>query len=92
MASQTSGTSGRRTAGLFDIRTIIGGLLAVYGVLLTLMGVFGDTEESKTGGVNANLYAGLGLLVVGAAFLTWARLRPVRVPVDPAEKGSADAL
>lgn len=72
----------QRTAGLFDIRTIIGGLLAAYGVLLTLMGLFGDTEEAKTGGVNANLWAGLGLLVVGGVFLVWARLRPVQVPAS----------
>lgn len=73
----------QRTAGLFDIRTIIGGLLGAYGVLLTLMGLFGDTEEAKTGGVNANLWAGLALLVVGVVFLAWARLRPVRVPATP---------
>ncbi|MBZ5735739.1 hypothetical protein K8Z61_14690 [Nocardioides sp. TRM66260-LWL] len=71
-----------RTAGLFDIRTIIGGLLGVYGVLLTLMGLFGDAEEEKTGGINANLWAGLVLLVVGVAFVAWARLRPVQVPAD----------
>ena len=51
------------------------------------MGLFGDTEESKTGGVNANLWAGIALAVVGAAFLLWARLRPV---VVPAEKPAAD--
>ena len=46
------------------------------------MGIFGDPETEKTGGVNANLWAGLALLVVGAAFLLWARLRPVVVPED----------
>jgi hypothetical protein len=70
----------RHTAGLFDIRNIIGGLLGVYGVILTLMGIFGDQEEEKTGGVNANLWAGLVLLAVAAVFLIWARVRPVVVP------------
>jgi hypothetical protein len=70
----------RHTAGLFDIRNIIGGLLAVYGVILTLMGLFGDEEGDKTGDVNANLWAGLVMLVVGIAFLVWARVRPVVVP------------
>ena len=47
------------TAGALDIRNIIGGLLGVYGVILTLMGIFGDKENDKTGDVNANLWAGL---------------------------------
>ncbi len=70
----------KKTAGAFDIRSIIGLLLAVYGVILTAMGLFADTEEDKTGDINSNLYAGLGLLVVGLGFLLWARLRPIRVP------------
>ena len=69
-------------AGIFDIRNIIGALLAVDGVILLLVGLFGDPEEDKTGGVNANLWAGLALLVVGAAFLAWAKMRPVVVPDD----------
>ena len=60
-------TTGKKTAGAFDIRNIIGGLLGIYGVILTLMGLFGDTEEEKTGGVNANLWAGLALLAWSAA-------------------------
>ncbi len=75
------GNRGHR-AGIFDIRNIIGLLLAVDGLILFLAGVFGDTEEDKTGGVNANLWAGLVLLVVGLAFIAWARLRPVVVPDD----------
>jgi hypothetical protein len=75
----------RHRAGALDIRNIIGGLIGVYGVILTLMGIFGDPETEKTGGPNANLWAGLVMLVVGAAFLIWARLRPVLVPehTDP---------
>ena len=73
----------RHTAGILDIRNIIGALLGVYGVILLLMGIFGDTEGEKTGDVNANLWAGLVLLVVGVVFIAWARLRPVRVPDLP---------
>jgi len=79
MAEQTA-SSGRHTAGALDIRNIIGGLLGAYGVILLLMGIFGDTESDKTGDVNANLWAGIALVVVSAIFLTWARLRPVVVP------------
>ena len=74
--------AGGHTAGAFDIRNIIGSLLSIYGVLLVLAGLFMDTEEEKTGGVNANLWTGLGLLVAGVAFLLWARLKPIIVPAD----------
>jgi hypothetical protein len=70
----------RHNAGLLDIRNIIGSLLAAYGVILTLMGIFGDEALAKTGGVDANLWAGLVLLAVGIAFIVWARVRPVFVP------------
>lgn len=75
----------QRKAGAFDIRNIIGLLLTIYGVVLTLMGLFADPETEKTGGTNANLYAGLALLVVGIGFLAWSRLRPIVVPahVEP---------
>lgn len=68
-----------KTAGIFDIRNVIGALLGVYGVILLLMGLFGNKEYAKTGDVNANLWGGLVLLVVGIVFLAWAGLRPVVV-------------
>jgi hypothetical protein len=80
MPESTASTPRRHTAGLLDIRNIIGSLIGVYGVILTLMGLFGDQEGDKTGDVNANLWAGLVMIVVGAVFVTWARLRPVVVP------------
>jgi hypothetical protein len=80
-------TGQKHTAGVLDIRNIIGGLLGVYGVILVLVGLFGDKELHKTDGWNANLWAGIVLVVVAAVFLTWARLRPTVVPdhVDPPE-------
>lgn len=75
----------KTTAGAFDIRNVIGALLALYGAILTLMGLFGDPETDKTGGVNANLWAGLALLVVGVGFLVWARVKPVVVAEVPPE-------
>ena len=74
--------SGGHTAGAFDIRNIIGALLGIYGVLLLIAGIFMDAEEAKTGGVNANLWTGLALVVAGAVFLLWARLKPIIVPPD----------
>ena len=78
----------QQTAGAFDIRNVIGGLLGLYGLVLTLMGIFGDAETDKTGGVNANLWAGIAMLVVGVAFIVWARLRPVVVEPDAGDGGS----
>ncbi|WP_374969952.1 hypothetical protein [Terrabacter sp. BE26] len=80
-APAPSETQGRRhTAGAFDIRNFIGALLGLYGVILTLLGIFADKAYDKTGNVNANLYAGIVLLVISAAFIGWARLRPIIVP------------
>ena len=61
MTDNTSQAGGpeKHTAGALDIRNIIGGLLGTYGVILVLMGLFGDKELEKTGDVNANLWAGL---------------------------------
>ena len=89
MSDQTSSTQGgeRHTAGAFDIRNIIGLLLGVYGVILLLAGLFaGSGDHAKTGGVNANLWTGVALLVVGGAFLLWAKAKPIVVPehVEPA--------
>jgi hypothetical protein len=69
----------------FDIRLIIALLAGVYGLVITIMGLFFMTDEEidKSAGVNINLWAGLGLLVVGLLFVLWARLRPLRVPVLP---------
>lgn len=69
---------------LFDIRTIVGALLGSYGVILVITGLVHDTaaEEAKTGGINVNLWAGLGMAAVSLAFIVWALLRPV-VPPEP---------
>jgi drug/metabolite transporter (DMT)-like permease len=78
-----SGTSKRaHRAGIFDIRVFIGALLGVYGVILTLTGLFAtnDDELAKTDDFNINLVAGIVMIVAGAAFIAWARLRPVVVP------------
>ena len=51
--------STRKAANLFDLRRIIGGLFVVYGLLLTLLGLFDSQEEiDKAAGVNINLWAG----------------------------------
>ncbi|KRE56396.1 hypothetical protein [Phycicoccus sp. Soil748] len=86
MPDQTTG-AGKKTAGAFDIRNIIGLLLGTYGVILLLAGLFGDKALDKTGGVNANLWTGLALVVASVVFLGWARLKPIVVPEEVAKAG-----
>ena len=80
MSESSTSSPRRHTAGLLDIRNIIGTLIGAYGVILTLMGLFADQAPDKTGDVNANLWAGLVMIVVGLVFVTWARRRRVVVP------------
>jgi hypothetical protein len=80
-SSSQASDSGAHKAGLFDIRIIIGGLIGIYGIVLTLLGLFGgDADKTKADGVNINLWAGLVMLAGALAFLAWARLRPIIVP------------
>lgn len=87
-SSPQTGTAHR--AGAFDIRNIIGALMGVYGVILTLAGLLGEHEPAKTGGVNANLWTGLALVVVAVAFIAWARVRPIVVP-EHGERADGEA-
>ncbi|WP_459545473.1 hypothetical protein [Nocardia sp. X0981] len=66
---------------LFDIRTIVGALLGLYGIVLVIAGLVHGTAgaDTRTGGINANLWTGVALLVAALAFVVWARLRPVAV-------------
>ena len=71
------------SAGAFDIRSIIGGLLGLYGLILVAVGLW-FTEEAdkvKADGENLNLIVGIGLLVAAALFIAWVVLRPLKVPV-----------
>jgi drug/metabolite transporter (DMT)-like permease len=72
-------------AGAFDIRLIIALLIGVYGVILTIMGAAftSDEEIAKAADVNINLWAGIGMLVVSALFVIWAKTRPLVVPAEP---------
>ncbi|OPF83590.1 hypothetical protein VT50_0204855 [Streptomyces antioxidans] len=61
----------------FDVRWLIAGLLGLYGAVLTVLGVTdGAAEVAKADGIRINLWIGLGLLAVAAAFAVWARLAP----------------
>ncbi|MEA5358177.1 hypothetical protein VA596_01405 [Amycolatopsis sp., V23-08] len=81
-----------KKAGAFDIRLIIALLIGVYGVILTVMGIWftSEAERQKAAGVNINLWAGIGMLVVSALFFVWAQVRPLVVPAEPETTEAAD--
>ena len=82
---------GPHRAGLFDIRVIIGALIGLYGLIILVTGFFtSDAQLAKSDGLNINVMAGIGMLVVAAGFVLWARLRPIVVPVDPKGDDVAD--
>lgn len=76
-----------KRAGLFDLRGVLALLFAVYGVVLTIMGIFATSEEDlrKAGDINVNLWMGLGMLATASTFALWQRLRPLAVPDEAAE-------
>ena len=84
---------------LFDIRNVIGALLAIYGVVLTVAGFAPElVRERDKGasnnpvdlyfGTDANWWVGLALIGVAVAFFTWAWLRPVRLKETPTTSAS----
>jgi len=81
--SQTpeTGTEAPQSAAarLFDLRSMIGGLFVLYGIMLTVAGFFTSSANlAKASHININLWMGLGMLVVGILFLVWWRLNPVK--------------
>jgi cation transport ATPase len=67
-----------RAANLFDLRRIIGGLFAIYGVILFVLGIAASQKEiDKAAGWNLNLWVGLAMIIVSAIFLGWAFARPL---------------
>ena len=91
MTSTDRPTQRSRRAAAFDIRLVIALLMGVYGIVLTVLGIGFTTDEeiTRSAGVNINLWAGLGMVVVAALFSLWTWLRPLRVPEpdEPAETG-----
>jgi hypothetical protein len=87
-------TTAPKAATLFDLRTVIAALFGIYGVMLTVMGLIGSSPEqlAKAGGINLNLWTGLGMLVVAALFALWLFLRPSTVGAseDPAQPVGGD--
>ncbi|MDT0350918.1 hypothetical protein RM445_15410 [Pseudonocardia sp. DSM 45834] len=76
---------------LFDLRSVIGLLFVVYGLVLTVLGLIGETPEelAKAGGLALNLWMGLSMLIVGIIFYVWAFVKPP-MPPEPDEMAQID--
>ena len=84
----TVGGTEKRKVGLFDIRIIIASLIGLYGVILVVTGLFAsEAQAEKAAGVNINVVAGIVMILFAAAFVAWARIRPIIVPPEPREAG-----
>jgi xanthine/uracil/vitamin C permease (AzgA family) len=78
MSERNDDVPASKISKLFDIRLIVGGLLVIYGAVLTIKGAIDTTAAvRKAAGIRLNLWTGLGMLVVGLLMLLWMRLRPL---------------
>ena len=77
------------SSGLFDLRYLIGGLFTVYGIVLIVASFF--VSNAKAGGIDIDLWLGLGMLILGVFFLVWARSRPLRLEGQSALAQADDA-
>jgi uncharacterized membrane protein len=87
-----SGSGKKHTAGAYDVRFVIGALIGFFGIVLVVMGLVNNSgaDLAKAGGVNANLWTGIAMVVVAVVFAVWTWLRPV--VVDPSTIDDADDL
>src|SRR4051795_6171387 len=89
--SEPSTDRAERAANLFDLRRIIGGVFVAWGVLLIILGLTASDEDAnKAAGININLYAGIGMLIVGLVFVTWALTRPLGRELREADQGELE--
>ena len=66
-----------RLAKLFDLRSFIGALFVIFGVLVTIPGLTASKAEiDKAAGINLALWIGLIMLATGLLFLLWVWLKP----------------
>jgi hypothetical protein len=75
---------GRRTsdplATLFDIRSFIGSLFVIFGIIVTIVGLTAtDADIAKAAGVNLSLILGPVMLAFGVGFIVWVLVSPPEI-------------
>ena len=74
-----------RLAKLFDLRSFIGALFVIFGVLLIIPGLSASPATiAKAAGINLQLWVGAIMLAGGILFLLWVIFRPPP-PITAAE-------
>ncbi len=67
-------------AKLFDLRTFIGSLFVVFGILVTLRGLTASRADiDKAAGINLSLWTGIIMLLTGVVFVVWMLVSPPEV-------------
>ncbi len=78
-----------RLAKLFDLRSFIGALFLIFGVLVTIAGLAASQATiNKAAGINLGLWVGLIMLAMGVFFIAWILLKPP-APITTAEAEAA---
>lgn len=82
-----------RYARFMDLRFVLALLFAIFGVIVTITGIFATPEEiAKAAGVNISLWTGIALLLLSAFFSVWVLKSPPEVPTSVMdEQDSGDA-
>ena len=96
--AESSAGPARGRVSLFDLRWILAVLFAIYGIVVTLMGLLAHAKTYTASGVDigvdVNLWTGVPMLLLAIAFAVWAWARPTFVQVNPgadvSPEGSAD--
>ena len=71
-----------RLAKLFDLRTFIGALFVIFGLVVAIEGlVASQASISKAQGINLSLWTGLCMLALGVVFIVWVLVRPPSLDV-----------
>jgi hypothetical protein len=78
-----------RLAKMFDLRTFIGVLFVIFGVLVIIPGIIANPADiEKAAGINLALWVGGMMLVLGIVFLAWVLASPPP-PVTKEEMAAA---
>jgi hypothetical protein len=66
-----------RLAKMFDLRTFIGVLFVIFGVLVIIPGIIANPADiEKAAGINLALWVGGFMLLLGVIFLAWLLASP----------------
>src|SRR4051794_29758125 len=80
----------KKAANRFDIRRIIGGVFLLYGLILTVVGIFGsEAVKNRGAGVNGTLWPARGMRAVGWLMAAGALTRRAEPPARRWPPGAA---